>query len=107
LRLERLSQGGGAAVLERTPRRRDSDDLATLVAMAVRALESPTLAGIARHLERLHCRTPRGGTRWSILSVQNLPVQAVAQGLLAEHPFTDPTASRCRGRPPKSLRPAS
>jgi len=37
-------------VLERTPRRRDSDDLVTLVAMAVRTLKPPTLANIARHL---------------------------------------------------------
>jgi len=57
--VRRLARDGfvDAAVLERTPRRRDSDDLATLVAMAVRALENPTLANIARHLERLYCRT--------------------------------------------------
>jgi hypothetical protein len=59
-------------VLERTPRRRDTDDLVTLVAMAVRTLKPPTLANIARHLEGLHCRTPRGENRWSVSSVQNL-----------------------------------
>jgi hypothetical protein len=74
------------AVLERTPRRRDSDDLVTLVAMAVRTLENPTLANIARHLEHLHCRTPCGETRWSISSAQNLLAQAVEQGLLPDRP---------------------
>jgi len=47
------------AVLVRTPLRRDSDDLVALVALAVRALERPTLADIARYLEGLHVRTPR------------------------------------------------
>jgi hypothetical protein len=59
-----------------------------------------------RHLEHLHCRTPRGETRWSISSVQNLLAQAVAQGLLVDRPLADPAISRRRGRPPKSLRPA-
>jgi len=45
----------------------------------VRTLPNPTLANIARHLEHLHCRTPRGETRWSVSSVQNLLAQAVAQ----------------------------
>ena len=77
-------------MLERTPRRRDSDDLVTLVAMAVRTLETPTLANIARHLEELHCRTPRGETRWSVSSVQNLLAQAVEQGLLPDRPLPAP-----------------
>ena len=94
------------AVLERTPRRRDSDDLVTLVALAVRTLENPTLANIARHLEHLHCRTPRGETRWSISSAQNLLAQAVEQGLLPDRPLPSPTAPRRCGRPPKSLKPA-
>jgi hypothetical protein len=107
--VRRLARDGfvDAAVLERTPRRRDSDDLVTLVAMAVRKLETRTLANIARHLECLHCRSPRGETRWSISSVQNLLSQAVAQGLLVDHPLADPTVPRHRGHPPKSLRPAS
>ena len=92
------------AVLARTPRRRDSDDLVTLVAMAVKTLEEPTLANIARHLEALHCRSPRGGTRWAVSSVQNLLAQAVSQGLLEDRPLPPPTAPRRRGRPPKSLR---
>jgi hypothetical protein len=91
-------------VLERTPRRRDSDDLVTLVAMAVKTLESPTLANIARHLEGLHLRTPRGESRWSVSSVQNLLAQAVAQGLVEDRPLPAPNAPRRRGRPPKSLR---
>jgi hypothetical protein len=107
--VRRLERDGfvDAAVLERILHRRDSDDLITLVAMAVRTLENPTFANIARHLEHLHCRTPRGETRWSISSVQNLLAQAVAQGLLVDRPLADPTVPRRRGRPPKSLRPAS
>ncbi|QQP92665.1 hypothetical protein IGS68_29760 (plasmid) [Skermanella sp. TT6] len=106
--VRRLARDGfvDKAVLERTPRRRDSDDLVTLVAMAVRTLEIPTLANIARHLEHLHCRTPRGETRWSTSSVQNLLAQAVAQGLLEDRPLPAPDTPRRRGRPPKSLRPA-
>ena len=102
----RLARNGfvDAVVLARTPRRRDSDDLVTLVAMAVKTLEEPTLANIARHLEALHCRTPRGGTRWSVSSVQNLLAQAVSQGLLEDRPLSPPTAPRRRGRPPKALR---
>lgn len=91
-------------VLERTPRRRDSDDLVTLVASAVKTLDNPTLTNIARHLEELHCRTPRGETRWSVSSVQNLLGQAVAQGLLEDRPLPAPEAPRRRGRPPKSLK---
>jgi DNA invertase Pin-like site-specific DNA recombinase len=93
-----------AAVLARTPRRRGSDDLVTLVAMAVKTLEEPTLANIARHLGALHCRTPQGGTRWAVSSVQNLLAQAVSQGLLEDRPLPPPAAPRRRGRPPKSLR---
>ncbi|TWA53839.1 DNA invertase Pin-like site-specific DNA recombinase [Azospirillum baldaniorum] len=91
-------------VLERTPRRRDSDDLVTLVASAVKTLDNPTLTNIARHLEELHCRTPRGETRWSVSSVQNLLAQAVAQGLLEDRPLPAAEAPRRRGRPPKSLK---
>lgn len=107
--VRRLARDGfvDKAVLERTPRRRDTDDLVTLVAMAVKTLESPTLTNIARHLEGLHCRTPRGETRWAVSSVQNLLNQAVAQGLLEDRPLPAPTAPRRRGRPPKSLKPAS
>jgi DNA invertase Pin-like site-specific DNA recombinase len=106
--VRRLARDGfvDQAVLERTPRRRDSDDLVTLVAMAVRTLETPTLANIARHLEHLHCRTPGGETRWSISSVQNLLARAVDQGLLPDRPLPSPAAPRRRGRPPKSLKPA-
>ncbi|NUB05129.1 recombinase family protein [Azospirillum sp. Vi22] len=91
-------------VLERTPRRRDSDDLVTLVASAMKTLDNPTLTNIARHLEELHCRTPRGETRWSVSSVQNLLAQAVAQGLLEDRPLPAAEAPRRRGRPPKSLK---
>ncbi|MCW2240627.1 recombinase family protein [Azospirillum canadense] len=104
--VRRLARDGfvDEVVLERTPRRRDSDDLVTLVAMAVNTLENPTLTNIARHLEGIHCRTPRGETRWSVSSVQNLLGQAVAQGLLEDRPLPKPEAPRRRGRPPKSLK---
>jgi hypothetical protein len=106
--VRRLARDGFVeeTVLERMPRRRDGDDLGTLVALAVRTLESPTLANIARHFEHLHCRTPRGETRWSISSVRNLLAQAVEQGLLPARPLPSPTVPRWRGRPPKSLKPA-
>jgi DNA invertase Pin-like site-specific DNA recombinase len=102
----RLARDGfvEASTLERTPRGRDSDDLVTLVALAVKTLEQPTLAAIAAHLEGLHCLTPRGGARWAISSVQNLLTQAVSQGLLEDRPLPLDTARRRRGRPPKSLR---
>lgn len=102
----RLARDGfvDTAALARTPSGRDSDDLVTLVAMAVNILERPTLAAIAGHLESLHCRTPRGGTRWAISSVQHLLAQAVDQGLLEDRPLPLPATPRRRGRPPKSLR---
>ena len=101
----RLARDGlvDGAALERTPRRRDSDDLVTLVAMAVKTLEQPTLGDIAAHLEGLHCLTPRGSPRWAISSVQNLLAQAVSQGLLEDRPLPAAKAPRMRGRPPKSL----
>ena len=70
--------------------------------MAVRTLKPPTLANIARHLEGLHCRTPRGETRWSVSSVQNLLAQAVAQGLLEDRPLPAPEGSS-RARPPTQV----
>ena len=95
-----------SAVLQRTPRRGDSDDLVALVAMAARTLEQPTLERIARHLEGLHCRTPRGGSRWAVSSVRHLLGQAVSQGLLPDRPMPEADGPRRRGRPPKSLRAA-
>lgn len=89
-------------VLDRTPRRRDSDDLVTLVAMATTTLASPTLKNIAEHLESLYIRTPRGGHKWSMSSVQNLLRRAVRQGLVAQHPLGNEGANR-RGRPAKVL----
>ena len=104
--MRRLARDGFVddRVLERTPRRRDSDDLVTLVASAVKTLDTPTLINIARHLEELHCRTPRGEMRWSVSSVQNLLGQAVAQGLLEDRPLPAPEAPHQRGRSPKSLK---
>ena len=52
-----------------SPQRRDSDDLVTRVTLAARTLKPPPLANPVRHLEGLHCRTPRGETQWSVSSV--------------------------------------
>ena len=55
-------------VLERSPRRRDSDEL---IALAAKTLGNPT--GIDRHLEGLRCRTPRGEVRWVDLGAPTFP----------------------------------
>jgi DNA invertase Pin-like site-specific DNA recombinase len=91
-------------VLERTPRRCETEDLVTLVAMAAKTVKPPTLKNIAEHLEELHCRTPRGETHWSISSIQNLLAQAVTQGLLENRPMPGQELPRQRGRPAKSIR---
>ena len=102
----RLARNGfvDASALQRTPRSRESEDLVTLVAMAVKTLEQPTLATIAAHLEALNCRPPRGGAHWGISSVQNLLAQAVSQGLLEDRPMPRDSAPRRRGRPAQSQR---
>ncbi|MFM2044175.1 MAG: hypothetical protein RLY86_2751 [Pseudomonadota bacterium] len=103
----RLARDGflEASALGRTPRRRDSDDLVTLVAMAAQTLNPPTLANIGKHLEGLHVRAPRGGGTWSVSSVQHLLAKAVEQGLLPDRPLPGPDEPRRpRGRPPKSLK---
>ena len=42
-----------------------------------------TLREIATQLERLHERTPRGGSKWSPFSVKNLIDRARRSGLIA------------------------
>jgi hypothetical protein len=79
-----IGSSGGCAimvdglVLERSPRRRDSDEL---IALAAKTLGNPT--GIDRHLEGLRCRTPRGEVRWSISALPHFPriMEEYAAGL--------------------------
>ncbi len=101
----RLARNGfvDRVILERAPRRRENEDLVTLVAMAAKTLADPTLANIARHLEGLHVRTVRGERTWRVSSVRSLLAQAVQQGLLSDRPLPAPDAPRKRGRPPRSL----
>jgi hypothetical protein len=47
-----------------------------------RRTEEPTLAAIGKALEDMHQRTPRGGSRWSRLSVKNLLDRAREQGYI-------------------------
>jgi len=56
----------------RAPAPRGSDDLVTLVAMAVKTLEEPTLANIARPSRAPALPRAASGTRWAVSSVQNL-----------------------------------
>jgi len=46
--------------------------------------EVSTLEGIARRLQAMGQRTPRGGLRWSRSSVKNLLDRAREQGLVRE-----------------------
>ena len=58
------------------------DRLMTLVAGIHSSNPELTLREIAGQLERLHERTPRGGTKWSPSSVKNLIDRAKRTGLL-------------------------
>ncbi|CAO3425456.1 hypothetical protein [Azospirillum doebereinerae] len=71
-------------VLKPAPKRIDSDDLVRMVAGLTRAEPGITLDGIARRLQGMGQRTPRGGLRWSRSSVKNLLDRAKDQGLLRE-----------------------
>ena len=77
-----------AVALGPAPKKRDSDDLLLLISGIVAGMqrrgETPTLAAIGKGLEDLRQRTPRGGTRWSRSSVQNLLERAKQQGLVAD-----------------------
>lgn len=61
-----------AALLRKSPARPPEDRLMTLVAGIHGSNPDLTLREIAAQLERLHERTPRGGSRWSASSVKNL-----------------------------------
>jgi len=71
-------------VLAPAPKRVDSNDLVLMVAGLARAEPGITLDGIARRLQGMGQRTPRGGLRWSRSSVKNLLDQAKEQGLVRE-----------------------
>ena len=59
-------------LLKKSPRRLPEDRLMTLVARIHASNPELTLREIATQLERLHERTPRGGSKWSPSSVKNL-----------------------------------
>ncbi|MFC5387069.1 recombinase family protein [Aquamicrobium segne] len=71
-----------AALLRKSPPRLPEDRLMTLVAGIHSSNPDLTLREIASQLERLHERTPRGGTKWSPSSVKNLLDRAKRSGLL-------------------------
>lgn len=71
-------------VLGPAPKRVDSDDLVLMVAGLARTEPGITLDGIARRLQEMGQRTPRGGLRWSRSSVKNLLDRAKEQGLVRE-----------------------
>jgi hypothetical protein len=70
------------ALLSKSPPRPPEDRLMTLVAGIHSSNPELTLREIAGQLERLHERTPRGGTKWSPSSVKNLIDRAKRTGLL-------------------------
>ncbi|EJT00837.1 recombinase family protein [Rhizobium sp. CCGE 510] len=72
-----------AALLRKSPPRLPEDRLMTLVAGIHSSNPDLTLREIAAQLERLHERTPRGGSKWSPSSVKNLIDRALRMGLLA------------------------
>lgn len=71
------------SLLRKSPPRPPENRLMTLVAGIYSANPELTLREIASQLERLHERTPRGGTKWSPSSVKNLIDRARRSGLLS------------------------
>lgn len=71
-----------AALLRKSPPRLPEDRLMTLVVGIHASNPRLTLREIASQLERLHERTPRGGTKWAPSSVKNLLDRARRSGLL-------------------------
>ncbi|OQM73455.1 recombinase family protein [Manganibacter manganicus] len=79
-----VSEGmADATLLRKSPPRLPEDRLMTLVAGIHSSNAKLTLREIARQLEQLHERTPRGGIKWSPSSVKNLIDRARRSGLLA------------------------
>lgn len=72
------------ALLKKSPPRLPEDRLMTLVAGIHASNPNLTLREIAGQLERLHERTPRGGSKWSPSSVKNLMDRARRTGLIAK-----------------------
>jgi DNA invertase Pin-like site-specific DNA recombinase len=70
-------------LLRKSRPRPPEDRLMTLVAGIHASNPELTLREIANQLERLHERTPRGGTKWAPSSVKNLIDRARRSGLLA------------------------
>lgn len=68
-------------LLKKSPPRLPEDRLMTLIAGIHGSNPGLTLREIASQLERLHERTPRGGSRWSPSSVKNLLDRARRLGL--------------------------
>ena len=71
------------ALLRKSPPRQPEDRLMTLVAGIHSSNPDLTLREIATQLERLHERTPRGGSKWSPSSVKNLIDRAHRSGLIS------------------------
>ncbi|TCU14839.1 recombinase family protein [Rhizobium sullae] len=71
------------ALLRKSPPRLPEDRLMTLVAGIHSSNLDLTLREIATQLERLHERTPRGGSKWSPSSVKNLIDRARRLGLIS------------------------
>ena len=69
-------------LLKKSSPRPPEDRLMTLVAGMYSSNPELTLREIASRLERLHERTPRGGTKWSPSSVKNLLDRAKKTGLI-------------------------
>ena len=78
-------------LLKKSPPRLPEDRLMTLVAGIHASNQDLTLREIASQLERLHERTPRGGSKWSPSSVKNLVDRARRSGLLPPAPTTTTT----------------
>lgn len=70
------------SLLRKSSPRLPEDRLMTLVAGMHSSNPELTLREIASQLERLHERTPRGGTKWAPSSVKNLLDRAKRTGLL-------------------------
>jgi DNA invertase Pin-like site-specific DNA recombinase len=77
------------ALLRKSPPRFPEDRLMTLVAGIHSSNQDLMLREIAAQLERLHERTPRGGSKWSPSSVKNLIDRARRSGLLADADVTE------------------
>jgi len=69
-----------AELMQRSPRQPDSERLLSMVAGIAIANPGMSLRDIARQLEQMRERTPRGGTSWSASSVKSLLDRAASLG---------------------------